>query len=86
VSVIARFNQNWIMMTNFGKTPHITFHKTVSRYSICFMCTERWINRTIAKGASKGRERTLKHSFGSLVSSIVYPGVSTCQKSKTLLV
>ena len=56
------------------------------RYSICFVCSEWWINRTISKGASKGRERTLNHSFGSLMSSLVYSGVSTCPKSKTLLV
>jgi hypothetical protein len=70
-SVIAHFNQNWIVLTNFNKT-RISFHENLFlRYSICFMCTERRINRTIAKGASKGRECTIKHSFGSLVSSVM---------------
>jgi hypothetical protein len=74
VSVIAHFNQNWIMLKNFSKT-HTSFHENLfSRYSICFMCTERRIDRTTAKGASKGRERTSKHSFGSLVSFSRVPG------------
>lgn len=52
------------MLTNFSKTSHTSFHENwFTRYSICFVRTERRINRTIAKGASEGRERTLKAFF-----------------------
>lgn len=83
--VIAHFNQNWIILTNLVRLVKV-FMKICFAVLELFMCTERRINRTIAIGASHGRERTLKHSFGSLMSSLVDPGVAKCPKSKTLLV